>query len=107
MNLLGMDISDAALKITAISGIFTTISGIVWGIIERKGKKKAREISNNASKITNADKINVIYNNMLEDIDEAEKYKKKFFQKHIDFCNSRLEDFIKFLKKEDAKTTKS
>lgn len=107
MDLLGINVSDTAIKITAISGIFTTISGVVWGIIERKGKKKAQEISNNTNKITNADMINGIYNNLLKDIDEAEIYRKKFFQKHIDFCNKHLGDFIEFIKQEDATTTKS
>lgn len=108
MDLLGLSISDTAIQITAVSGIIGTISTTVWGIIERRGKKRAQSITNNGSKIENADRVHNTIGNILISIDKAQDYRDKYFKWQLEFCYKNIEEFIKFVKfKKDAEPTKS
>jgi len=80
-----------------ISGAVGTISGVIWGIIERNGKKTAQDILNRNSKIQNADLINNIYNGLLEDVNLGETYKSKYFRYCLQFCEKNINEFINFV----------
>lgn len=99
MDVFGVDVNELAVKITAIGGIISTIVTAIWGIIERRQKKRAQKISNNGEKINNADKVHETLSKILKSIDEAEEYRLKHFKNYLDYCENNYLDFTNFIKK--------
>jgi hypothetical protein len=94
---------DIPIVVSIISAVSTIGTGIGW-FLDRKAKQKELEllnkkveIANDESKISNADKINEIYNKLLHDIDLGEEYRRSFFKYQKMFAERNLMNFIKFV----------
>ena len=84
-----------------VIGYITTTVTTLYGLLQHKQKNEALKIANRTTRIENADKINIIYNNLLEDIDNLEGYRIKYFKKCIEFCEENKEEFIRFITKDE------
>ena len=85
-------------SVEAITGFVASISTAVWGIFQYVGKKKAQDIENRRSKIENADLVNKLYNNILEDIKTGQEFTTDMFKHQVEFCEEEFENFVKFVK---------
>ena len=116
MEIAGFDITELGLIITSLS----SVTGFIWGFIERKQKKKAQEVSLKASKLSNIEKLEQFLNDDIEQIHKINDTLKwrldneveninvlKIMYSEVQKENKKLILENNQLKRKDAKTTKS
>ena len=102
-----MELFGVSLELGTIGTIIalgTSLSSLVFGIVQYRGKKKAQELLNDEKKLNNIQLIGELYNDIIDDIKLGIKFRSEIFKLQVEYCEENFEGFIRFIKsKKDVK----